>query len=177
MSGAHHEALKSAVGALRLKDIVLHEARLRRPTDMLRETTVRELIKRAVEFKRVPATATSPEGLRILVGLGIRYAAHSDDANAAIYLEIEADFVAEYEILHQLTEDAIKAFASFNAVHNVWPFWRQHVFDIVSRGRLRPIEVPLYSGNPIGGVAVSEAKTPDKPPTGGKKKRSVAKKV
>jgi hypothetical protein len=150
-------ALKSAVGALKLKDIVLHEARFRRPSDMEQETPVQELVKRAVEFKRVPQTSQTVECLRILVGLGIRYTAISDGSKAPIYLEIEADFVAQYEVTASITEDAIRAFAAFNAVHNVWPFWRQHVYDIVNRGRLRPIDIPLYSGNPVGGVAVSEA--------------------
>jgi hypothetical protein len=150
------KALKSAVGALKLKDIVLNEARFRRPTEMDRETTVQELVKRAVEFKRVPATGDAGESLRILVGLGIRFAAISSAPDAPIYLEIEADFVAQYEVGAAISEDAIRAFASFNAVHNVWPFWRQHVYDIVNRGRLQPIDVPLYSGNPPGGVALSE---------------------
>jgi hypothetical protein len=159
MTGGTDEALKSAVGALKLKDIVLNEARFSRPTDMDQEAPVLELVKRAVEFKRVPATNQTPECLRVLVGLGIRYAAISDApvSERPIYLEIEADFVAQYELRAAITEDAIRAFASFNAVHNVWPFWRQHVYDIVNRGRLRPIDVPLYSGNPLGGVAVSEA--------------------
>jgi hypothetical protein len=40
----------------------------------------------------------------------------------------------------------IKIFAELNSVHNVWPFWRQHVFDIVSRARLPHLNVPLFSG-------------------------------
>src|SRR5580692_8811937 len=106
------KALKSAVGALKLKDIVLNEARFRRPTEMDRETTVQELVKRAVEFKRVPATGDAGESLRILVGLGIRFAAISSAPDAPIYLEIEADFVAQYEVGAAISEDAIRAFAS-----------------------------------------------------------------
>jgi hypothetical protein len=151
------EALKSAVGALKLKDIVLNAARFSRPTDMDREVEVQELVKRAVEFKRVAATNETSECLRILVGLGIRFTAISDDLDPPIYLEIEADFVAQYEVRAAISEEAIKAFATFNAVHNVWPFWRQHVYDVVNRGRLRHIDIPLYSGNPVGGVAVSES--------------------
>jgi hypothetical protein len=169
------KALKSAVGALKLKDIVLNEARFRRPTDLDSEVPVQELVKRAVAFKRVEATKGTSECLRILVGLGIRFAAisegpdRSDPPDSEIYLEIEADFVAQYEVKEAISEDAIKVFASFNAVHNVWPFWRQHVYDIVNRGRLQPIDVPLYSGNPVGGVAVSEARLGHVPSIGRKK--------
>jgi hypothetical protein len=163
MSGSR-EALKSAVGALKLKDIVLHEARFRRPAELDSEVPVQEFLKRAVAYKQVAATNDSFECLRILVGLGIRFAAISEDADdSEIYLEIEADFVAQYEVKSAISEDAIKAFAGFNAVHNVWPFWRQHVYDVVNRGRLQPIDIPLYSGNPVGGVAVSEA-SPDEVP-------------
>jgi hypothetical protein len=173
MTGAANQALNSAIGALKLKDIVLDEARFSRPTEMDREVTVQELVKRAVEFKRVPATSEAAESLRILVGLGIRFSA-SEAPDAAIYLEIEADFVAQYEVTASIAEDAIRAFASFNAVHNVWPFWRQHVYDIVNRGRLRPIDIPLYSGNPVGGVAVSEPSLDHVPTTVRKKrKRSI----
>jgi hypothetical protein len=164
MTGEVDEALKSAVGALKLKDIVLNEARFRRPCEMERDAPVQELVKRAVEFKRIPATGQTSECLRVLVGLGIRFTAVPGSTTATtlkaevpIYLEIEADFVAQYELKNSLTEDAIKVFASYNAVHNVWPFWRQHVYDIVNRGRLGPIDVPLYSGNTVGGVAVSES--------------------
>ena len=156
MAIGSQKALKSAVGALKLKDIVLHEARFSRPNEVDSETPAQELVKRAVAFKRVAATDDAGECLRILVGLGIRFAAVSERFDGPIYLEIEADFIAEYEVKSELTEEAITAFAGFNAVHNVWPFWRQHVYDIVNRGRLKHIDIPLYSGNPIGGVSVSE---------------------
>ncbi|MEO8460730.1 MAG: hypothetical protein ABI451_09395, partial [Dokdonella sp.] len=64
----------------------------------------------------------------------------------AIYFLIEAAFLVEYDVTGALEEDAIAAFANFNAVHNVWPFWRQHVFDIVQRARLPQLEIPLFSG-------------------------------
>jgi hypothetical protein len=156
MAIGSQEALKSAVGALKLKDIVLHEARFSRPNEADSETPAQELVKRAVAFKRIAATDNAGECLRILVGLGVRFAGVSESSDGPIFLEIEADFVAEYEVKSELTEEAITAFAGFNAVHNVWPFWRQHVYDVVNRGRLAPIDIPLYSGNPIGGVSVSE---------------------
>jgi|SRR5580658_534774 hypothetical protein len=147
-------ALNSAVGALKLKDIVLHAARFSRPTELDQEVSAHESVKRAVAFNRVPGSAGVPESLRIFVGLGVRIVGTSGRP-PPVYLEIEADFVADYEIKTAITEDAIRAFASFNAVHNVWPFWRQHVFDVVNRGRLQHIDVPLYSGMPLGGVATA----------------------
>jgi hypothetical protein len=46
----------------------------------------------------------------------------------------------------ELSQGAIKIFADLNSIHNVWPFWRQHVFDVVGRARLPHITVPLFSG-------------------------------
>lgn len=63
-----------------------------------------------------------------------------------VFFEIEADFVATYRLDKMPDEEALKAFAEFNAVHHIWPFWRQHVFDIVHRSNLPNLEIPLLAG-------------------------------
>jgi preprotein translocase subunit SecB len=63
-----------------------------------------------------------------------------------VYVQIEADFMVTYRLQAEIEDPALSAFSNFNAVHNVWPFWRQHVFDIVQRGELPNIEVPLFAG-------------------------------
>jgi hypothetical protein len=152
------DVLWSAVAALRLKDIVLHAARFSQPTPINAEGEAHEFVKRAVQYQRVPGEKGASETLAVQVGLGVRVAAAPNE-KADIFVEIEADFVASYEIKAVVTAEAIAAFASFNAVHNVWPFWRQHVFDIVNRAHLFPIEIPLFSGEPTGGVGMSESKS------------------
>jgi hypothetical protein len=160
MSKMPTDALRSAIGALRLKDILLRAARFSLPTPFTgKSMRANEFVKRAVEYKRIEGEKNSLESLEILVGLGVRIAAGSGEKPAPIYVEIEADFIAEYEIAAAISEEAIKAFAGYNAVHNVWPFWRQHVFDIVNRAHLLHIDIPLYSGTPPGGVTVSESKS------------------
>lgn len=141
------EALKSAFGSLKLKDIILHEARFSRPTAPPAEVEAMVRAKRIVQFGRADAAESGAptDLLQVMVALGVRVTGKEGD-DAPVYVEIEADFLAEYEIVAEITEESIKAFASFNAVHNVWPFWRQHVFDVVQRARLSPIEVPLFSG-------------------------------
>ncbi|MBL0039624.1 MAG: hypothetical protein IPP28_00945 [Xanthomonadales bacterium] len=67
-----------------------------------------------------------------------------EDPNA-IFI-IEADFLVNYEIKSEIDEECIKAFADNNAAHNVWPFWRQHVFDTISRARLPHLDIPLFLG-------------------------------
>jgi preprotein translocase subunit SecB len=152
------DALRSAAAALRLRDIVLHAARFSQPTRFDGEVEAHELVKRAVQYQRVASQKDTPETLAVHVGLGVRVTAGPNE-KADIFVEIEADFVASYEFKAAMTAEAVAAFATFNAVHNVWPFWRQHVFDIVNRAHLFPIEVPLFSGGPTGGVAMSDSKS------------------
>ncbi|MBB1062084.1 hypothetical protein H4F98_16035 [Lysobacter spongiae] len=84
----------------------------------------------------------------MLVSLGTRLVPPSQDNDSEVdaFFVIEADFLVNYEMKADIDQECIKAFADNNAVHNVWPFWRQHVFDMVSRARLPQLEIPLYSG-------------------------------
>ena len=60
-----------------------------------------------------------------------------EDAEPPIFLEIEAQYLVGYQITNPAaSEEALIAFAQFNAVHNVWPFWCQHIFDLRQRGGL-----------------------------------------
>jgi len=146
--------IEQAISALKLRDIMLHESSFKRPapppvtTDSI---AAKQQTKRQVKF----VIGTAPAGedgqpltlLQVYVELGVRVSGIESDSSP-VYFEIEADFLVEYEIKSELSPDAMKAFADINSVHNVWPFWRQHVFDVVSRGRLPHLEVPLFSGAP-----------------------------
>lgn len=83
--------------------------------------------------------------LQVIVTLGVRVVADKDGDDPAVCFLIEADFLVEFEMSSDLDEKAVEAFANFNATHNAWPFWRQHVYDVVQRGRLPHIDIPLYS--------------------------------
>lgn len=145
------DLLGQAVAALRLRDIVLHAARFSRP-NLLPAPVVEgtEQTKRQVQFARgtIEENGEVKELLQVLVELGVRIVASNESAEPepTVLLEVEADFIAEYQLLGQVSEEAIRLFADFNSVHNVWPFWRQHVFDIVQRARLPAIEIPLFAG-------------------------------
>lgn len=151
MKAEQRELLAQAVSALQIRDVMLNECSFRRPspppTDV-EAAEVRQLTKRAVRY--VMGEVPSEDGattklLQVTVALGIRIAA-MNAKKPQVYFEIEADFLVEYDVKTEVSEAAIKAFADLNSVHNVWPFWRQHVFDTVSRGRLPHLEVPLFSG-------------------------------
>jgi hypothetical protein len=151
MDPALEELIQEAIPALKLRDIILFQSRFTRPTPLPVASTTfeaRQLSKREVRFAVGEAQTDGESSCRLLqvyVDLGLRVA-DLNEKNPSIFLEIEADFMVEYELLSDVSEPAIKAFADINSVHNVWPFWRQHVFDIVSRGRLPYLEIPLFSG-------------------------------
>jgi preprotein translocase subunit SecB len=149
MKTDQRELLQQAISALQLRDIMLNECSFKRPnppppaSDSIK---ARQLTKQTVTFVvgEVEQAERRIKLLQVIVALGIRIAAlHAK--NRPIYFEIEADFLVEYEVKAKLSEAAIKAFADANSVHNVWPFWRQHVFDIVSRARLPHLQVPLFN--------------------------------
>lgn len=145
------ELVVRAAKGLRIKDIALFEARFERPIRDSGEVTgdVVQQHKRGVQFAVGAVPAEYPEGTRLLqvrVSLGTRVVQSPDDEDPKPLFIIEADYLVEYVMTDDIPEDALKAFAEFNAVHNVWPFWREHVFNIVGRGRLPKLEVPLFQG-------------------------------
>ncbi|HEY4212202.1 MAG TPA: hypothetical protein VGM84_12020 [Steroidobacteraceae bacterium] len=144
--------IEQAIGALQLRDVMLNECNFRRPTAPPEsdKIQVQQLTKRNVTYVLGSADTEDRGPIRLLqvfVALGIRVADAADDGNdLTVYFQIEADFMVEYEVTSELSEAAIKAFADVNSVHNVWPFWRQHVFDTVTRARMPHLNVPLFGG-------------------------------
>lgn len=151
MDSGHLELIEQAIGALKLRDIMLYAGRFSRPTPPPAITgsfDARQLTKRQVKYVIGEADPDGEKKLKLLqvyVDLGLRVMGLQEE-DAPVFFEIEADFMIEYEILSEISEPAIKAFADINSVHNVWPFWRQHVFDVVARGRLPQFDIPLFSG-------------------------------
>ena len=155
---ANHGLITEATEALRLHDIFLWQCHMSRPQpfpDDARES-VEQMGRREVHLIRDELPGADGEALPIVqfyVGLGLRLVGpavedgEGDDAEPPIFLEIEAQYLVEYQITNPaVSEQALIAFAQFNAVHNVWPFWRQHIFDLRQRAGLPRIEVPLFSG-------------------------------
>ncbi|MCU5782504.1 hypothetical protein MA04_01804 [Alcanivorax balearicus MACL04] len=133
-----------ATAGLELQDITLVRSQYDRPSMVLEGAQLVQQQKRAVRFVVDGHEREGQPLLRVRVDLGVRLVNKNDPG--AVFLIIEADYIVDYRIKSDLQEEALKAFAEFNAVHNVWPFWRQHVFDVVDKGRLPRIEVPFFAG-------------------------------
>lgn len=140
-----------AAESLKLRDIALFSSRFERPVENIPpmlaadQQAMRQVTVAKGDIELEPETK---KVVQIRVTLGARLAASKEDSDSEseVYYLIEATFLVEYEQISDVSDEALAAFANFNAVHNVWPFWRQHVFDIVSRGRLPQLEVPLFAG-------------------------------
>lgn len=144
--------LVRATKALKLRDVMLYQSRFTRPTTNHDDAIehVFQQHKRSVAYTAGDLSAAEAGAARLLqvrVSLGTRVVHRTDGDEAdTVLFEIEADYLVEYSMDDDLPDDALKAFAEFNAIHNAWPFWREHVFSIVGRGRLPRLEVPLFEG-------------------------------
>lgn len=148
MTPEEKESLKAAAPKLKILDVILVRSQFTTPTETAPESAQAwQQHKRGVQYVIADAEDGEQE-LQVRVQLGTRVLM-SEDAegqDGAVQFEIEADFVVRYQMSGPLEESALDVFSNFNSVHNVWPFWRQHVFDIVQRGRLPHLEVPLFAG-------------------------------
>ncbi|MEJ1249584.1 hypothetical protein [Denitratimonas tolerans] len=150
MTPEQKENLKAATPKLKILDVVLVRSAFTRATE---EPTAPgkawQQHKRGVQYGITDSSEGNARELHVLVQLGTRVllSEAAEGLEGVVQFEIEADFVVRYQIAGGLDESALDVFANFNSVHNVWPFWRQHVYDIVQRARLPHLEIPLFSGS------------------------------
>lgn len=147
MNSDDKKLIAEAVKSLRLIDVILYESRFSRPNDIPADKEqFNQMVKRVVAYS--VDTMGKQQLLTIKVDLGVQIVdAENEEDNADVYIEIEADFIIQYGLEGELSDECLNAFSEFNGVHNAWPFWRQHVFDIAQRGQLPAIEIPLFTSD------------------------------
>lgn len=66
----------------------------------------------------------------------------------AQYLEIEAEFCAQYRLKPSVDVEelrpAIEEFGRYNLGYHIWPYWREFVQSTCARMGIPPIPVPMY---------------------------------
>ena len=94
--------------------------------------------------------------LRAVITFGVRAATEQvspedtpETKRDAYLYEVEASLAAQYRIVGEATDDQIRDFVAFNCVHNVWPFWRYHVFDALKRASLPVPAIPFFAGRSL----------------------------
>jgi preprotein translocase subunit SecB len=128
---------------LELLDIVLYESNFKRFTESHNQLKLGQQNKLSVRAETGEAidNENSPINIfRVFVELGIRV---NNVSNQEKLYQVEATFRVDYELKNDVNEEALKEFAHFNAVHNVWPFWRQFVFSTTNQAHLPCPEIPL----------------------------------
>lgn len=146
---------------LSLQDICLWEATLKRGVDeyqpAIHDGKMRIQRMRGLTADELEVVDGEGEGgriIRVLVHLGARSLFAKDQGDAGdsneheMLYEVVASFAVSYAVIKDPPEELMEDFYRFNCVHNVWPFWRQHVYDTLKRASLPLIEVPFFSGKP-----------------------------
>ena len=160
-------AVRRAQDKLELRDIVLHTSSLERDPridPLLYPTHVRRKSKVKVSVDKVSFEDDEGDTIRILrayVQLVVRgYNEDEEGAEKDPLFTIQAEYRVDYLERKGLTEHELDAFTQFNSVHNVWPFWRHHVFETVSKASLPRITIPFFRAIP----GAAKAKRSDRRP-------------
>lgn len=137
---------------LKLENIYLWESKLERHTEFqagLHSDHIRVQSRRGFEAEILDAKAQDDEKaelFRVKVTFGLR--AVADQEYDEPLHSIEATFAVEYRIMRELPHDQMPKFIEFNCAHNVWPFWREHVFSTMRAASLPVFNVPFFPGKP-----------------------------
>ena len=148
-------AVRRAQNKLELRDIVLHTSSLERDDSidpLLYPTTIRKKSEVKVSVDKVSFVDDEDDAIRILrayvqlVVFGFDGDEEGEETEALF--TIRAEYRVDYLEAKELTESELDAFTQFNSVHNVWPFWRQHVYETVSKASLPRITIPFFRAIP-----------------------------
>jgi len=159
-------AIASATEKLELLTIALHKGSLVRDKDEDPFSYPRDLKQQSMlGVKSERLTYESGEEsiniLRCYVSLGVRAVKEiSNDQKKVkvvagkyksssvvdVYHTVEATYRVDYQITKALSKEEAEEFSNFNAIHNVWAFWRHYVFETLRSAELPPLSVPLMRG-------------------------------
>lgn len=150
--------IKSATDKLHISDVVLHESSLFRNNNVdpiavlamdIRQQNKLEFRAEDVEYD---GENKSHKLFRVYVDFGVRaiYVDEQEnppgdieDEDEDVIFTIEATYRVDYFLKGDLSNEEAEEFSKYNAVHNAWPFWRMHVFNIIKLALLPQLNIPL----------------------------------
>ena len=160
-------AVRRAQNKLELRDIVLHTSSLERDDSidpLLYPTAIRQKSEVKVSVDRVSFVDDEDDTIRILrayVQLVVfGFDEDEEGGETQALFTIRAEYQVDYLEAKELTESDLDAFTQFNSVHNVWPFWRQHVYETISKASLPRITIPFFRAIPGEPKAKRSARHP-----------------
>ena len=134
--------ISKAADKLELMNILLHESSLERCEldPLLYPDLIDQQGMLSISFEEASYSNEDEDFniFRAYVNLGVR-AVKSQEKNVEedeVLFTIESTFRVEYIENEKLTKKEAEEFSKFNSVHNVWPFWRKHVFDEIGRAHV-----------------------------------------
>ena len=161
------DAVNSASKKLELRDIVLHTSSLVR--DENAEPCLYPFsVKQQPEVKAVTHTLEfldedDEEFFVLRAHVRLEVAGFKQEQPDTPLFTIRAEYRIDYLRREEMTLQEIEAFSAYNAVHNVWPFWRQYVHQTVGQAQLPRLTIPFFRRSPDAERAVRTArKTPAK---------------
>jgi len=149
----NNELIAAASEKLELHNVVLHETTLVREDDKDPLSYPIDLGQQgmlSVNYQEITYGSEDDvhDVFRAFVILGLRAVKEleDNDEDVDIYFSLEAVYRVDYLLKEKLSDEEAEEFAQFNSVHNVWPFWRQHVFETLRSAELPRLNVPLMRG-------------------------------
>lgn len=142
-----HKELQQAIQALAIEDVYLHaiQANCADSFDPKYGNGVIELqVENMQHLKEVQLLTLDDQRniLRLKLRLGTRLVKPMEKEPSEVMAVIEAEFIAEYTLKHEIDEACIQAFAEQNASYHVWPYWRELVSSQCERMHLPRIVIP-----------------------------------
>lgn len=141
------KTLQLAIDALTVVDVYLHSNRTHyiesfdpKSNGALDELQIQQLHQ--LHQIEVLTLDNGQDILRIRIELGARWIRPIENTEPEVVAVIEASFIAEYTLKHEIPEKSIKAFAQQNASYHIWPYWREFLSSQCERMRLPRVVLP-----------------------------------
>lgn len=140
--------LQKAIDNLRIQDVYLRDSFARCADDFCPKYApeLASLVVQQMHMVRQSTVAEVEDDgrlLQVFIRLGARWINPEDKADEPhIFAIIEGEYIAEYQMLDELDQTCIEAFAVKNASFHVWPYWREYLSSHCERLRLPRLILP-----------------------------------
>ncbi len=138
--------ISKAADALELVDIHLYSSSISRFEEIFADDYPEDMKQQ--NKLSVSAEVLASEGGKTIINVkaafGLRFVLLADDQEEQVLAEIESTFIAKYLQANEVEEQALEEFIKFNAIHNVWPFWREHAFRMSAEANLPKPLIPFF---------------------------------
>lgn len=142
----NQELIQEAIKCVELIDVRFNAGSLVRDDDFDDKSNAEDISQQtrfsvSAQVMESSEPSVKADLARVKVEFGARYISEESEA---VMAEVIAEFIAVYEVEKGLREEALQEFFKFNVVHNVWPFWREHLLRLTSSAGLPRFVAPLY---------------------------------